>query len=116
MNDDELLEFTSSFSKMFLSVINTVYDDFVRLPPSKKESLICQPFSIGESRIPDTSINYALRELTRIGNGVGNSFRLYKQNVVFIIMLDSPSNWTRGQGMDIADQVFAYMVEQEYNL
>jgi hypothetical protein len=31
-------------------------------------------------------------------------------------MLETPSNWTRGQGMDVADQVFAYMVEQEYNL
>lgn len=111
------------FGKMYCDILNPVYQEFRPLEPILLgDSFVCYPFCYGHSpqiELPDKEkIVPFLDELLHRRHSsrlfINRIFRLYEQNVIFMIKPNQKRYWLRSIALRDADETMLDLLAQGY--
>lgn len=114
-----------NFGKIYCTQLNSTYEDFQPAEPITTDSFICFPFYMGEKPlidIPDKNkLEDHLQKLLVIDNPTANLrinriLRLYERNVIYLVKPKQLRYWLQSVAIRDADETFADLVTQEYQL
>lgn len=114
-----------NFGKLYCSQLNSTYDDFQAATPIFTDSFICYPFYIGEKpliELPNKEEleahlqNLIISENPSTNLRINRILRLYERNVIYLIKPKQLRYWLQSIAIRDADETFADLVAQEYQL
>jgi hypothetical protein len=115
----------NQFAEYFLKVLNSVYKTYKAAEPIQTSSNIIFPFYWGsKSKIPkkankefEKHLNQLLqKDFPEANLRFIRIIRLYDENVIYLIKPKQLRYWLRSVAVRDADETFAYLVNQEYNV
>lgn len=113
------------FAKYYLMVLNSVYKTYKAAEPIQTSSNIIFPFYWGnKSKIPkkvnnefERHLNHLLQKNYPEANlRFIRVMRIYDENVIYLIKPKQLRYWLRSVAIRDADETFAFLVNQEYNV
>lgn len=113
------------FGEVYCKQLNTIYENFQPAQPILTDSFICYPFYIGEK--PETEIpnkedlethlqKLLVNERPNANLRINRILRLYDRNVIYLIKPKQLRYWLQSVAIRDADETFADLVIQEYQL
>lgn len=114
-----------NFGEIYCRQLNTIYENFQPAQPISTDSFICYPFYIGEK--PETQIpnkenlehhlqKLLINERPNANLRINRILRLYDRNVIYLIKPKQLRYWLQSVAIRDADETFADLVIQEYQL
>ncbi len=117
-------DYLNQFADVFLQVINSVYKEYRAAKWISTENHIIFPFYWGDkTKLKSNAIELEkhLNNLLKLDKPTANLrfirvLTIYDQNVIYLIKPKQYRYWLRSIAIRDADEIFAYLVQQEYNL